>query len=86
MEEGTVLFLASRGGSLDYMSDRGDGRKWGGGAWDFVSEAKPVGPADEPECGVESRVSATSWDPAGHPCWARDSPWWGCGLLGESVV
>lgn len=32
MEEGTVLFLASRGGSLDYMGDRGDGRKWGGGA------------------------------------------------------
>lgn len=62
-----------------------EGRR-GGGAWDFVSEAKPVGPADEPECGVESRVSATSWDPAGHPCWARDSPWWGCGLLGKSVV
>ena len=36
--------------------------------------------------GVECRVSAASWDPAGHPRWARDSPWWGCGLLGKSVV
>lgn len=26
-----MLFLASRGGSLDYMGDRGDGRKWGAG-------------------------------------------------------
>lgn len=29
MEGGTVLFLASRGGSLDSMGDRGDGRKGG---------------------------------------------------------
>ena len=48
MEEGTVLFPASRGGSLDYMGDRGDGRKVGV-PWNFVSEAKPVEPAEEPK-------------------------------------
>ena len=83
MEEGTALFPASSGGSLDYVGDHGDGS---GVVWDFVSEAKPVEPAEEPECGVESRASAASWDPASHPRWARDSPWWGCGLLGKSVV
>lgn len=48
MEEGTALFPASSGGSLDYVGDRGDGS---GVGWGFVSEAKPVEPAEEPEWG-----------------------------------
>ena len=43
MEEGTVLFLASRGGSLDYMGDRGDGRKWGGRGLRFCFRGKASG-------------------------------------------
>lgn len=82
MEEGTALFLASSGGSLDYMGDCGDGRKVGV-PWNFVSEAKPVEPAEEPKCGVESRVSTASWDPAGHLRWARDSPWVGVQFAGQ---